>query len=94
MTIEIYDPVAEVQQAKATARGFIDAVKGKRVGYVFNQHTTAMHFWNHLERAVKAELAPSFEYKLYKDNTWRPAPETEMGAMIKEVDYALVGVGA
>ena len=94
MTIMLYDPVGEVPTPEDTVQGFLDTVRGKRVGYVFNQHTTALHFWNHLELEVKAQLSPSSEFKLYKNNTWRPAPEAEMAKLLKQIDYGLVGVGA
>jgi len=94
MAITLYDPVGDVQIPEASPDQYLESLKGKRVGYVFNQHSTGLLFWKHLEQEVKARLAPSGEAKIYKDNTWRPAPQAEMDALLKKIDYALVGIGA
>ena len=94
MTITMYDPVGEVKAAETSSGQYLESLKGKRVGYVFNQHSTALLFWKHLEQEVRERLAPSGEAKIYKDNTWRPAPQAEMDALLKKIDYALVGIGA
>jgi hypothetical protein len=94
MAITLYDPVGEVQTPEGRAEQNLASVKGKRVGYVFNQHNTALRFWKHLEAEVRTRLEPSGEARIYKDDTWREAPEAEMGVLLKKVDYALVGVGA
>ena len=94
MVITLYDPVGDVQIPEASPEQYLESLKGKRIGYVFNQHSTALLFWKHLEQEVRARLAPSGEAKIYKDNTWRQAPDDQMNALLKRIDYALVGVGA
>ena len=94
MAITLYDPVADVQTAEASPDQYLESLKGKRVGYVFNQHSTALLFWKNLEQEVRGRLAPSGEAKIYKEKTWRQAPDDEMNALLKKIDYAVVGVGA
>jgi ABC-type microcin C transport system duplicated ATPase subunit YejF len=94
MTIQLFDPVAEVEQVERRAERALDSVKGKRVGYVFNQHVSSLHFWKHLETQVAARLQPSSELKVYKPNTWAQAPKAEMEELLRRTDLALVGVGA
>jgi hypothetical protein len=94
MTIQLFDPVAEVEQVERRAERVLDSVKGKRVGYVFNQHVSSLLFWKHLEREVAARLGPSSEFKVYKPNTWAQAPKAEMEELLRRTDLALVGVGA
>ena len=94
MAITLYDPVADVQIGEASPDQYLESLKGKRVGYVFNQHSTALLFWKNLEQEVRTRLGPSGEAKIYKENTWRQAPDDEMNALLKKIDYAIVGVGA
>jgi hypothetical protein len=94
MAITLYDPVADVQTEAGSPDQYLETLKGKRVGYVFNQHSTGLLFWKYLEQKVQGHFAPSAETRIYKDNTWRPAPEDQMGALLKKIDYALVGIGA
>lgn len=94
MAITLYDPVGDVLIPEGRAEQNLVSVKGKRVGYVFNQHNTALHFWKHLEEEVRTHLQPSGEARIYKDDTWRQAPDADMDVLLKKIDYALVGVGA
>ena len=94
MTIQLFDPVAEVEQVQRRAERALDSVKGKRVGYVFNQHVSSLLFWKHLEAQVAARLRPSSEFKVYKPNTWAQAPKAEVEELLGGRDFALVGVGA
>lgn len=94
MTIQIFDPVGEVEAIDRREERSLDTVKGKRVGYVFNQHISAVTFWKALEREVEQKLAPSAVQRLYKENTWAPASKAKLDELIAGTDYALVGVGA
>lgn len=95
MSIQLYDPVGEVevvvQQKPLRA---LETLKGKRVGYIFNQHVSGLVFWKALEREIEAKFSPSAVHRVYKANTWAPAPKAEVDRMIRETDYVLVGVGA
>jgi glucose-6-phosphate 1-dehydrogenase len=73
---------------------FLDTLQGKAVGYVFNQHVSSLVFWEQLERIVQTTLDPSRVVQVYKANTWSQAPEADLERIIRETDYALVGVGA
>ncbi len=72
----------------------LDTLKGKAVGYVFNQHISSLVFWRYLEQSVESALEPSRVLGVYKPNTWAPAPKDDIERVIQETDYALVGVGA
>lgn len=53
-----------------------------------------MDFWKALEQAVDRKFAPSSVHRVYKKNTWAPAPKAEVDKLIAETDFALVGLGA
>ena len=72
----------------------LDTLQGKKVGYIFNQHSTASAFWKTLEKAVETKFGPVAVCRVYKENTWAPAARTEVDKLVRETDYALVGVGA
>ena len=72
----------------------LDTLKGKRVGYIFNQHISALGFWKALEKEVGAVLSPASVHPIYKPNTWAQAPKVDTDKMVAETDYTLVGVGA
>ena len=94
MGIQLFDPVGEPEVFQRPRQTAIKALAGMKVGYVFNQHTTALTFWNALEKAVESALQPASACRVYKTNTWAPAPKAEMDRLLASTDYALVGVGA
>ncbi len=94
MTIQMLDPVAEVETLVREKERALERLDGKKIGYVFNQHVTALAFWKALEHEVAARLSPASVHPLYKVNTWAPAPKTDLDKLVAEVDFALVGVGA
>lgn len=94
MSIQMLDPVAEVETLVREKERALERLDGRKVGYVFNQHVTALAFWRELEREVGARLSPASVHPLYKVNTWAPAPKTDLDQLAAEVDFALVGVGA
>lgn len=94
MNIQLYDPVGEVEVVQRKPLRALETLKGKRVGYIFNQHVSALAFWKALEREIETRLAPSAVHRVYKANTWASAPKHEVDRLIEESDYALVGVGA
>lgn len=94
MSIQMLDPVADVETVVRGKERTLEKLDGKRIGYVFNQHVTALAFWNRLEQEVGKRLKPSDVRSVYKVNTWAPAPRADLDKLVAEVDFALVGVGA
>lgn len=94
MGIVLYDPVFDVETVTRKAETLLDTLKGKRVGYIFNQHTSALTFWKAFEAEIERVLAPASSHRVYKTNTWASAPKEKTDALIAATDYALVGVGA
>ena len=94
MTIELFDPVGEVEAVNAKPPRILETLSGKRVGCIFNQHVSALAFWQALEDEIGRTLNPASVTRVYKTNTWAPAPRADALRLIEETDYALVGVGA
>jgi hypothetical protein len=94
MTIQMLDPVADVEAVVRKQERALESLANRRIGYVFNQHVTAVAFWKRLEQEVGRRYEPSAIRTLYKENTWAPAPQADMDELTREVDYVLVGVGA
>jgi hypothetical protein len=94
MTIELFDPVGEVEAVMRQATRALSSLKGKRVGCIFNQHVSALAFWQALEKEIGETLKPANMMRVYKTNTWAPAPRADVQRLLAETDYALVGVGA
>ncbi len=94
MTIELFDPVGEVEAVAQQAQRVIETLNGKRVGCIFNQHVSALAFWKALEDEIGKTLRPAGVTRVYKTNTWAPAPRADALRLLAETDYALVGVGA
>ena len=94
MSILLFDPVCETEAVKRQTELTLDGLKGRRVGYVFNQHYSALAFWETLEQEIERELNPSAVHRVYKKNTFAPAPAAELEQLVRQTDYALVGVGA
>ena len=94
MTIRLLDPTGSVAKIQRQEENTIESLTGKRVGFVFNQHKSALDFWWALEREVEKKFKPSAAHRLYKENTWAPAPRAELDKLRQKTDYALVGMGA
>ena len=94
MSIVMFSPVGQPEVVQRQERRTLASIAGKRVGYVFNQHISALSFWKLLEEQVGSHLKPSAVHRLYKTNTWAPAPKADVDALIQATDYAVVGVGA
>jgi hypothetical protein len=94
MTIKMLDPVGDVETVARAAEKPLGRLDGRRVGYVFNQHVTALAFWQKLEEEVGRRVKPASVHKVYKVNTWAPAPRVDLERLSAETDYVLVGVGA
>ena len=94
MTIELFDPVGEVETVQRQPTRVLETLRGRRVGCVFNQHVSAIAFWKAMEGELEKTLAPSAISRVYKSNTWAPAPRADANRVLAETDYVLVGVGA
>lgn len=94
MSILLFDPVCEPEVIDRRSERKVDGLKGKKVGYVFNQHKSVLTFWKTLEQEVEKTLNPSDAHRVYKTNTWASAPEAALDELARNSDYALVGVGA
>lgn len=94
MTIELLDPVGEVEVVHSKEERVLKSLVGKRLGCIFNQHVSALSFWKAMEAEAEAKFKPSRVHRIYKTNTWAPAPAVELEHLLRETDYALVGVGA
>ncbi|MEE8442568.1 MAG: hypothetical protein V3S37_02360 [Dehalococcoidia bacterium] len=94
MSIVLFDPVGDIEVAERAQEKALDTLKGKAVGYIFNQHVSSLVFWKYLEQNLGSALEPSKVVGIHKPNTWAPAPGEEVERIIRETDFALVGVGA
>ena len=94
MSIVLLDPVGDVERPEQCTERPLEELTGKRVGYIFNQHTSALAFWEAFETEVQSRLAPSAVHRVYKSNTWAQAPAAEIERLTAQTDFALIGVGA
>jgi hypothetical protein len=94
MGIVLFDPVCEVETVQQQPEQRLDNLKNRRIGYIFNQHVSALEFWKVLETEIEKKLMPSAVHRLYKVNTWASAPKADVEQLIRQTDYALIGVGA
>ena len=94
MATQLFDPVGEVEAIDRKPMRVIESLAGKRAGLVFNQHVSAIAFWKALEAELEKTLKPSQVSRIYKSNTWAPAPRADADRLLEETDYVLVGVGA
>jgi hypothetical protein len=94
MTIQLFDPVGDVEEIKSKPQRVLETLGGKRVGCIFNQHVSAVAFWKALETELEKTWRPSNVLRVYKSNTWAPAPRADAQRLLADTDYALVGVGA
>ncbi len=94
MAVVLVDPTGVMPSSQREGPAKLQTLKGKRVGFIFNQHAIGKDFWRGLEREVEKNFAPIAIDRVYKDNTWAPAAPTDVERLIRETDYVLVGVGA
>ena len=94
MSIQLFDPVGEPEKFERATPRTLAGLEGKRLGCVFNQHVSALAFWQGLEAEVERVHSPESVTRAYKTNTWAPAPRADAERVLAESDYVLVGVGA
>ena len=71
--------------------------RGRRFSNISTgQHSKAsgLAFWQGLEAEVEQRFKPASMHRVYKENTWAPAPKADVEKLIEETDYVLVGLGA
>ena len=93
MTIQMLDPTGVIATSKRTAETVLETLSGRRAGFPF-QHASGLAFWKGLETEVERRFKPASMHRVYKENTWAPAPKGEVDKLIGETDYVLVGLGA
>ena len=94
MTIQLLDPTGVIAKSQRTAETVLESLNGRRAGFIFNSHASGLAFWKGLEEEVERRFKPVSMHRVYKENTWAPAPRDEVAKLIAQSDYALVGVGA
>jgi hypothetical protein len=94
MSIEFFDPVGDVEKAAARAARTLEGLTRRRVGFVFNQHVSALAFWEVLEKAIEEQHAPARVSRIYKPAHSVTAAQADLERLRAETEYALVGVGA
>ena len=94
MSFLIHDPTGKLAKVECKVEQKLEFLENKRVGFIFNQHASAGAFWKRLEEEVEKKFAPALLKRIYKENTWAPAPKKKVEELAQEIDYALVGVGA
>ena len=94
MTLQLFDPVGEVEAVQRQEQRTLRSLNGRRVACVFNQHVSALAFWKAMENEIEKTLKPSNIFRVYKANTWAPAPRADANRVLEQADYVLVGVGA
>jgi hypothetical protein len=94
MTIVVFNPVGDVERLEKKHERALGELEGKRIGYIFNQHTSALAFWKAFEAEVGARYTPASVHRIYKTNTWAQAPKSEIERLADATDFAVIGVGA
>ena len=92
--IQIYDPVGKpVSRATKSQQG-LSSLSARKVGFVWNQYQSTTRFWPEMEGMVASFYEPSDIRRVYKENTWSPAPPEKLRELMEESEYLVVGVGA
>ena len=94
MSIIFFDPVGVLEAVARTEEVGLTSLQKKRVGFIFNMHTSAQVFWKAFEQEIEKNLVPAAIQRVHKANTWAPAPKSDIARVLAETDYALIGVGA
>jgi len=94
MTIQLLDPSGVIAKSQRTAETVLETLNGRKAGFIFNSHASWLAFWKGLEEEVERRFKPASMHRIYKENTWAPAPKADVDKLIGETDYVLVGLGA
>jgi hypothetical protein len=94
MTIQIMDPTGTIAGSRRAQEQVLETLNGRKAGFIFNQHASGLAFWKSLEQEVERRYKPASMHRVYKENTWAPAPTADVDRLAGETDYVLVGLGA
>jgi hypothetical protein len=67
---------------------------GARLGLLFNNHVSSYRVWKRLEALVAERLGASEVVRVWKENTFAPAPPAAVRQLASGSDIAIVGVAA
>lgn len=91
---QVYDPVGVAATASAKNRRNLETLNNKNIGFVWNQYVSTKRFWPEFEKSVEALYQVSEVQRIYKENTWSPAPREKLLKLLEDVDCLIAGVGA
>lgn len=95
MVWRILDPVGELAKpVEGRPLRPVESLEGRRMGLLWSKHAASVKFWPVLEEVLAERFRPAEIHRLYKTSTWNPAPAEDVAAFARQVDYAVVGVGA
>jgi len=95
MSFRMMNPVARPHGEAFRRAVRIEELHGRRLGFLFNGHVSAVKFWKHLEDLLAEFYHPQSVASLRKENTFAPAAaEGEIAQLKTRTDLAVVGVGA
>jgi len=93
--LRVLDPVAESKPAERDQPlRALEALDKLRVALVWSGHAATTKFWPVLEHAIGDRFQPREVRRFYKPSTWNAASAKEIEEIVREADYAIVGVGA
>ncbi len=91
---QVYDPTGLPAAHAVTKRRTLSTLVNKNVGFIWNQYVSTNRFWPELEKSIEAIYEPHAVQRIYKENTWSPAPRDKLDKTLAQSDYLVVGVGA
>ncbi len=91
----LLDPVGHVPEEaakKLTTR--LSDLANKKVGFVFDGHYMAEHFWPAMEEDLVKRLHLAGKVSRIKPNVGAPAPQAMVDEVAAQVDIAVTGMAA
>ncbi|MDO8531682.1 MAG: hypothetical protein Q7T26_05885 [Dehalococcoidia bacterium] len=91
----LLDPVGYVPEEaakKLTTR--LSDLTNKKVGFVFDGHYMAEHFWPAMEEDLVKRLHLAGKVSRIKPNVGAPAPQAMVDEVASQVDIAVTGMAA
>lgn len=95
MSIRMINPVAHPHGEAFRRPVRIEELHGRRLGFLFNGHVSAVTFWKQLEDLFAEIYHPRSVTSLRKENTFAPAAaESEITKLKTHTELVVIGVGA
>jgi hypothetical protein len=95
MSIRMRNPVARTHIEAFHRPVRIEELHGRRLGFLFNGHVSAVKFWKQLEDQSAELYHPRSVTSLRKENTFAPAAvESEIAELKTRTELVVIGVGA